>query len=78
MVQGFSTAGEYGGAATFIAEYAPDSQRRSCGSFVGFATLAGLSLGALLMLGSALLFGDTAMHAWGAGACRSSSWHRSG
>ncbi|PRF25855.1 MFS transporter [Burkholderia multivorans] len=65
MVQGFSTGGEYGGAATFIAEYAPDSRRGLCGSFLEFATLAGFSLGALLMLGFALLLGDTVMHAWG-------------
>ena len=65
MVQGFSTGGEYGGAATFIAEYAPDSRRGLCGSFLEFATLAGFSLGAFLMLGFALLLGDSAMHAWG-------------
>ncbi|RKU00040.1 MFS transporter [Burkholderia sp. Nafp2/4-1b] len=65
MIQGFSTGGEYGGAATFIAEYAPDSRRGLCGSFLEFATLAGFSLGALLMLGFALLLGDSAMHAWG-------------
>ncbi|WP_044575818.1 MFS transporter [Saccharopolyspora spinosa] len=27
LVQGFSTGGEYGGAMTFIAEYAPDKRR---------------------------------------------------
>src|SRR3954464_15182652 len=27
MIQGFSTGGEYGGAATFMAEYAPDKKR---------------------------------------------------
>ncbi len=27
LVQGFSTGGEYGGASTFIAEYAPDRRR---------------------------------------------------
>ena len=65
MVQGFSTGGEYGGAATFMAEYAPDSRRGFFGSFLEFGTLAGFSLGALLMLGFALLLGDEAMHAWG-------------
>lgn len=65
MVQGFSTGGEYGGAATFIAEYAPDDRRGFCGSFLEFATLAGFSLGALLMLGFSLLLGDHAMHTWG-------------
>ena len=65
MVQGFSTGGEYGGAATFMAEYAPDDRRGFFGSFLEFGTLAGFSLGALLMLGFSLLLGDEAMHAWG-------------
>lgn len=65
MVQGFSTGGEYGGAATFMAEYAPDKSRGFYGSFLEFGTLAGFSLGALLMLGFSLLLGDEAMHSWG-------------
>ncbi|WP_420227644.1 MFS transporter [Pigmentiphaga litoralis] len=65
MIQGFSTGGEYGGAATFMAEYAPDSKRGWCGSFLEFGTLAGFSAGALLMLGFSLALGDEAMHAWG-------------
>ena len=65
MVQGFSTGGEYGGAATFMAEYAPDARRGFYGSFLEFGTLAGFSLGAVLMLAFSLLLGDDAMHAWG-------------
>jgi MFS family permease len=65
MIQGFSTGGEYGGAATFMAEYAPDHKRGFCGSFLEFATLAGFSLGALLMLGCSVVLGNTAMHDWG-------------
>jgi MHS family proline/betaine transporter-like MFS transporter len=65
VVQGFSTGGEYGGAATFMAEYAPDARRGFFGSFLEFGTLAGFSLGALLMLGFSLLLSDQAMHAWG-------------
>ncbi|HKR45593.1 MAG TPA: MFS transporter [Paraburkholderia sp.] len=65
MIQGFSTGGEYGGAATFMAEYAPDARRGFCGSFLEFATLAGFSLGALLMLAASLALGNDAMHAWG-------------
>ncbi|MFX1676154.1 MFS transporter [Paraburkholderia sp. A2WS-5] len=65
MVQGFSTGGEYGGAATFMAEYAPDKKRGFCGSFLEFATLAGFSLGAFLMLGCSVVLGNTAMHEWG-------------
>ena len=41
MVQGFSTGGEYGGAATFMAEYSPDDRRGLCGSFLEVGTLAG-------------------------------------
>jgi MHS family proline/betaine transporter-like MFS transporter len=51
MIQGFSTGGEYGGAATFMAEYSPDDRRGFYGSFLEFGTLAGFSFGALLMLG---------------------------
>ena len=65
MIQGFSTGGEYGGAATFMAEYAPSRRRGFLGSFLEFGTLAGFSLGALLMLGFSLVLGDDAMHSWG-------------
>jgi MHS family proline/betaine transporter-like MFS transporter len=65
MVQGFSTGGEYGGAATFMAEYAPDDRRGFYGSFLEVGTLAGYSLGALLMLGFSLLLGSQNMQDWG-------------
>jgi MHS family proline/betaine transporter-like MFS transporter len=65
MVQGFSTGGEYGGAATFMAEYAPASRRGFFGSFLEFGTLCGFSFGATLMLGFSLALGDAAMHDWG-------------
>ncbi|MDV3127533.1 MFS transporter [Mycobacterium sp. 21AC1] len=65
MVQGFSTGGEYGGAATFMAEYAPSRRRGFLGSFLEFGTLAGFSLGALLMLGFSVLLSDDQMGTWG-------------
>ncbi|RAJ69736.1 MHS family proline/betaine transporter-like MFS transporter [Streptomyces sp. Amel2xB2] len=46
LLQGFSTGGEYGGASTFIAEYAPDKKRGFFGSFLEFGTLAGYSAAA--------------------------------
>ncbi len=46
LVQGFSTGGEYGGAATFIAEFSADRHRGFMGSFLEFGTLAGYLLGA--------------------------------
>jgi MFS transporter, MHS family, proline/betaine transporter len=65
MIQGFSTGGEYGGAATFMAEYAPCRRRGFFGSFLEFGTLAGFSLGALLMLGFSLVLSDDQMNTWG-------------
>ncbi len=65
MIQGFSTGGEYGGAATFMAEYAPARRRGFLGSFLEFGTLAGFSFGALLMLGFSLVLGEDAMGSWG-------------
>ena len=46
LVQGFSTGGEYGGAATFIAEFSTDRRRGFMGSFLEFGTLIGYVLGA--------------------------------
>ena len=65
LIQGFSTGGEYGGAATFMAEYAPDNRRGFCGSFLEFGTLGGFAFGALLMLGFSYALGEQAMHDWG-------------
>jgi len=65
LVQGFSTGGEYGGAATYMAEFAPDNRRGFFGSFLEFGTLGGFYFGALLMLGFSLALGDQAMHDWG-------------
>ncbi|EFV12317.1 MFS transporter [Segniliparus rugosus] len=65
MVQGFSTGGEYGGAATFMAEYAPDRKRGFCGSFLEFGTLGGYAFGALLVLLVDLGLDDGAMQTWG-------------
>lgn len=65
MVQGFSTGGEYGGAATFMAEYAPSRRRGFFGSYLEFGTLAGFSLGAILMLTCSLVLTDDQMHSWG-------------
>lgn len=65
IIQGFSTGGEYGGAATFMAEYAPDRRRGFYGSFLEFGTLAGFNGGALLMLGLITFLGTDSMNSWG-------------
>ena len=65
MVQGFSTGGEYGGAATFMAEYAPVKRRGRYGSFLEFGTLGGFALGALVVLALQAAIGEAAMTDWG-------------
>jgi MHS family proline/betaine transporter-like MFS transporter len=65
MVQGFSTGGEYGGAATFIAEYAPDKKRGFLGSWLEFGTLTGYVLGSSLVLLMNVILPQSAMDSWG-------------
>ncbi|MBK1784919.1 MFS transporter [Prauserella cavernicola] len=64
-LQGFSAGGEYGGAATFIAEYAPDRKRGFLGSWLEFGTLVGFFLGAGVVTVSTVILGDEAMLEWG-------------
>lgn len=65
LVQGFSTGGEYGGAATFIAEYAPDKRRGYFGSFLELGTLTGYTGAAGLILVLNTTLGPDAMLDWG-------------
>ncbi|NGO76368.1 MFS transporter [Streptomyces sp. YC504] len=65
MVQGFSTGGEYGGAATFIAEYAPDKRRGFFGSFLEFGTLIGYTFAAVLVTVLQTVLSDAQMLDWG-------------
>ncbi len=65
MVQGFSAGGEYGGAATFMAEYAPDKKRGFYGSFLEVGTLTGFTAGNLIALGLVATLSDDAMQTWG-------------
>lgn len=65
IVQGFSTGGEYGGAATFMAEYAPDKRRGFWGSFLEFGTLGGFSAGIIITLILQSALSGPAMSSWG-------------
>lgn len=65
LLQGFSTGGEYGGAATFMAEYSPDKQRGFLCSWLEFGTLGGFALGAGLVTFITFLLPTDAMHSWG-------------
>ncbi|WP_216901678.1 MFS transporter [Nocardia alni] len=65
IVQGFSTGGEYGGAATFMAESVDDRRRGFLGSFLEFGTLTGVVGGTALVLLLQVILGDSAMQSWG-------------
>ncbi|WP_405799008.1 MFS transporter [Streptomyces sp. NBC_01506] len=65
LIQGFSTGGEYGGASTFIAEYAPDKRRGFFGSFLEFGTLAGYIGAAGLVTALTAWLGPGGMDDWG-------------
>jgi MHS family proline/betaine transporter-like MFS transporter len=65
LVQGFSTGGEYGGASTFIAEYAPDLRRGFYGSFLELGTLAGYVGAAGLVTILSAVLDSGGMEQWG-------------
>lgn len=65
LIQGFSTGGEFGTAATYLSEVATDDRRGFYSSFQ-YVTLIGGQLGALLVLLVMQQFiDDAAMRAWG-------------
>ena len=66
VVQGFSASGEYAGAATFIAEYAPKNHRGFYCSMVPASTATGLLVGSL--------FASFMYSVWGADSAFMSDW----
>lgn len=65
LIQGFSTGGEYGGAATLMAEYSPVRQRGFYGSFLEFSTTCGGLFGLGLVTTLTFSLSSTSMNAWG-------------
>lgn len=65
LIQGFSTGGEYGSAATYIAESAADDRRGLMGSGLEVGTMVGYSLAAILAVLLNLFLSDEALHSWG-------------
>ncbi|KAA9020953.1 glycine betaine/L-proline transporter ProP [Sphingobium limneticum] len=65
LIQGFSTGGEYGGAATFIAEYSTDQKRGFMGSWLEFGTLGGYIMGAGTVTALQMTLSEADMLAWG-------------
>jgi MHS family proline/betaine transporter-like MFS transporter len=65
LLQGFSVGGEFGGAATFLAEYSPEGRRGLYTSWAQVTALAGLALSAALVLALRSGLSEAAMLAWG-------------
>lgn len=65
LTQGLALGGEYGGAATYIAEHCPDNKRGFYTSFIQTTATMGLfvSLGVILSVRSSL--GEEAFRTWG-------------
>ena len=65
LVQGLALGGEYGGAATYVAEHAPKGKRGFFTSFIQITATAGLVLSLLVILSVRLTVGEEAFAAWG-------------
>lgn len=65
LIQGLALGGEYGGAATYIAEHAPDARRGYYTAWIQTTATVGLLVALLTVLICRLLMGDVAFRAWG-------------
>lgn len=65
LLQGLAVGGEYGGAATYVAEHAPDNKRGFYTSFIQTTATIGLFTALLLVIGLRTLIGEEDFAAWG-------------
>jgi MFS family permease len=65
LLQGLALGGEYGGAATYVAEHAPVGKRGAYTSWIQTTATLGLFLSLLVIMGCRLALGDEAFEAWG-------------
>lgn len=65
ILQGLALGGEYGGAATYVAEHAPHGKRGLFTSFIQTTATIGLFLSILVILGTRTLTGEEEFQAWG-------------
>ncbi len=65
LLQGLALGGEYGGAATYVAEHAPMGRRGAYTSWIQTTATLGLFLSLLVILGCRTLLGNEAFEAWG-------------
>ncbi len=65
LVQGLALGGEYGGAATYVAEHAPAGKRGYYTSWIQISATLGLLLSLLVVLVARLKLGEAAFGDWG-------------
>jgi MFS family permease len=65
MLQGLALGGEYGGAATYVAEHAPAHRRGFYTSWIQTTATLGLFLSLLVILTTRSFIGEAAFAAWG-------------
>ncbi|QOZ49104.1 MFS transporter [Bradyrhizobium sp. CCBAU 53340] len=65
LLQGLALGGEYGGAATYVAEHAPHGKRGYYTSFIQTTATMGLFLSLLVILFTRTATGETDFAAWG-------------
>ncbi|OGB30459.1 MAG: MFS transporter [Burkholderiales bacterium RIFCSPLOWO2_12_FULL_61_40] len=65
MLQGLALGGEYGGAATYVAEHSPQGQRGAYTSWIQTTATMGLFLSLVVILGTRSMTGEAAFADWG-------------
>ncbi|EMN1929993.1 MHS family MFS transporter [Burkholderia ambifaria] len=65
LLQGLALGGEYGGAATYVAEHAPANRRGFYTAWIQTTATLGLFLSLLVILGVRTLIGEESFGSWG-------------
>ena len=65
LLQGLALGGEYGGAATYVAEHAPNGKRGAYTAWIQTTATLGLFLSLLVILGTRTWTGEAAFADWG-------------
>ena len=65
LLQGLALGGEYGGAATYVAEHAPHGKRGAYTAWIQTTATLGLFLSLMVILGTRTYVGEEAFAAWG-------------
>jgi MFS family permease len=65
LLQGLALGGEYGGAATYVAEHSPMGQRGAYTAWIQTTATMGLFLSLMVILGTRTLIGEEAFADWG-------------